>query len=121
MLLLFIKNYLFLFITIGIIVILLLIIGMFFILKSFKKPQQISSHLTNNIKSSNNKPQITASDIRAIAGEDELTTQLDLARAYIEVGKKQLAQKMLNYIVQQGTNHQQQQARELMGLLNEKV
>ena len=60
---------------------------------------------------------ISSKDINAIAGEDKIATQLDLARAYIEVNRKQLARKMLDYVVEQGTPDQQQEAERLLLLL----
>src|SRR5260221_14687912 len=57
---------------------------------------------------------ITSQDIRAIAGDDVLTTQLDLARAYIEIGKKKLAKKILDHVVQHGNLSQKQVAQHLM-------
>lgn len=57
---------------------------------------------------------ITSQDIRAIAGEDMISTQLDLARAYIEIGKKQLAKKILDHAIKQGNLSQRQQAHQLM-------
>ncbi len=36
---------------------------------------------------------ITSQDIKAIAGDNVITTQLDLARAYIEIGKKKIGKK----------------------------
>lgn len=60
---------------------------------------------------------VTSGDINAIAGEDVLATQLDLARAYIETGRKQLAKKILEYVVDQGSHAQQQEAQHLITLL----
>ncbi|OGT53290.1 MAG: hypothetical protein A3E84_01595 [Gammaproteobacteria bacterium RIFCSPHIGHO2_12_FULL_42_13] len=60
---------------------------------------------------------ISSKDINAIAGEDSIATQLDLARAYIEAGRKQLARKMLDHVVEQGTAMQQQEAEHLLLLL----
>lgn len=60
---------------------------------------------------------IAANDISAIAGDDAIATQLDLARAYIEADKKILAKKMLSQILQEGTHSQQQQAARLFLLL----
>lgn len=57
---------------------------------------------------------ITSQDIRAIAGEDMITTQLDLARAYIEIGKKQLARKILDHASKQGNLSQRQAALQLL-------
>ena len=52
--------------------------------------------------------------LSAIAGDDIITTQLDLARAYIETDKKQLAAEILEYVMQQGNPRQQQEAQQLM-------
>ena len=60
---------------------------------------------------------ITSNDISAIAGDDVLSTQLDLARAYIETGRKQLAKKILEHVANQGTDAQQNEARTLLGLI----
>lgn len=57
---------------------------------------------------------ITSRDIRAIAGDDVMVTQLDLARAYIELGKKKLAKQILDHVIKHGNPHQQQSARQLM-------
>jgi FimV-like protein len=82
----------------------------------------IYQHKKNKNKLPSNEPQpkktpklvITSQDIRAIAGEDVIATQLDLARAYIEIGKKQLARKILDHTLKQGTLLQQQEARRLL-------
>ena len=57
---------------------------------------------------------ITSQDIKAIAGDDEIVTQLDLARAYIEMDKKIMAQQLLQYVMQHGNPTQQQEARQLL-------
>lgn len=57
---------------------------------------------------------VTSQDIRAIAGDDMMATQLDLARAYIEMGKKKLAKKMLEHVIAKGDLAQQQQANRLI-------
>jgi len=64
----------------------------------------------------NKKPAtvITSKDIRAIAGDDMMITQLDLARAYIELGKKKLAKQILDHVIKHGNPSQQQSARQLM-------
>lgn len=64
----------------------------------------------------NKKPTtvITSKDIRAIAGDDMMVTQLDLARAYIELGKKKLAKQILDHVIKHGNASQQQSARQLM-------
>lgn len=60
---------------------------------------------------------ITSQDIKAISGEDVLSTQLDLARAYIELGRQPLAKKILKHVVEHGTNSQQQLAEQMMSHL----
>lgn len=60
---------------------------------------------------------ITSQDIKAIAGENIMSTQLDLARAYIEMDKKSLAKKILNHVIEHGEPSQQQEAKELVGAL----
>ncbi|OGT38440.1 MAG: hypothetical protein A3F11_09940 [Gammaproteobacteria bacterium RIFCSPHIGHO2_12_FULL_37_14] len=117
MILLFIKSYLYIFTVVGLSAIIIFLIGLFIIVKIFRSPHQHTISQASNQKIQHSKIQITSSDIRAIAGGDTIATQLDLARAYIEVGKKQLAKKMLDHIIQKGNGTQQQQAKNLLGLL----
>lgn len=74
--------------------------------KEWRKPNASQASIT-----------ITSSDISAIAGDDVLATQLDLARAYIETGRKQLAKKILEHVALQGSDAQQNEARTLLGLI----
>jgi len=60
---------------------------------------------------------ITSRDIRAIAGESIMATQLDLARAYIEIGKKTLAKKILNHVIKNGSSEDQKYAKQLLAHL----
>lgn len=60
---------------------------------------------------------ITSQDIRAIAGESIMETQLDLARAYIEIGKKHLAKKILNHVMKNGNTDDQKSAKQLLAYL----
>jgi FimV-like protein len=57
---------------------------------------------------------ITSSDISAIAGDDVMATQLDLARAYVETGRHLLAKKILDHVREHGNQYQQREARELL-------
>lgn len=57
---------------------------------------------------------VTSQDIKAIAGEDVLATQLDLARAYLEIGKESLAKKILKHVADHGDLSQQRNAQELL-------
>src|SRR5688572_29003856 len=70
---------------------------LFFVRKkqgSKKIPKPATSRPSNRI--------LTSQDIRAISGEDVMATQLDLARAYIEMGKKSLAKQILQHVTQHG-------------------
>lgn len=60
---------------------------------------------------------ITSQDIQAIAGEDEIVTQLDMARAYIEMGRKNLAEQLLRHVTQNGNLTQRQEAKQLLDTL----
>lgn len=62
-------------------------------------------------------PIATTQDIRAIAGDDIVITQLDLARAYIELGKKEAAKQILEMVKTQGSVNQQHSAQELLATL----
>jgi FimV-like protein len=57
---------------------------------------------------------ITSHDIKAIAGDNILATQIDLARAYIEIGKAKLAKKILYHVIQYGNAGQQEAAQQLI-------
>ena len=60
---------------------------------------------------------ITSSDIKAISGEDTLATQLDLARAYIELDKKSIAKQILLHVMKNGAESLQKEASQLMATL----
>jgi FimV-like protein len=60
---------------------------------------------------------VTSSDISAIAGDDVMTTQLDLARAYIETGRHLLAKKILEYVRTHGNDFQQEEADRLLEII----
>lgn len=60
------------------------------------------------------KNEIANYDISAIAGDDVMVTQLDLARAYIEMGKIQLAQQLLQNVIRDGDVKYQEEARQLL-------
>lgn len=50
--------------------------------------------------------------------EDEVSTKLDLAKAYVELGDQDSARSILNEILQEGNDSQKQQAQELMSQVN---
>jgi FimV-like protein len=53
-------------------------------------------------------------DINTIAGGDTASTQLDLARAYIEMGQTKMAKNILNAVVKTGNSQQKKAALRLM-------
>lgn len=77
-------------------------LGLYFILR---KPKQKQTMLDNAHFDE---------DFNAISGDDVLSTQLDLARAYIETGSKNLANEILRYVAEQGSAEQQKEARMLL-------
>lgn len=56
-------------------------------------------------------------DMNAIAGDDVIHTQLDLARAYMETGRDELAKKMLSNVIAQGNMLQREEAKDLLNSL----
>ena len=127
MIALIIKSYFTIILSVGIAALTVFIVGLIFILRSFKfssqkpvRPQHVMAEMAKPIDKMAVKPNvtiITSKDISAIAGDDILATQLDLARAYIEAGKKSLAKKILESVVKQGTAIQQEEANSLLGLI----
>lgn len=87
------------FLSVGLAAFILLITGLFFIFK-------------NSSKARSNNREIES--LSAIAGEDVLTTQLDLARAFIETDHKQSAKTILKFVLKQGSASQQQEAKRLL-------
>lgn len=83
------------------------------IVRSKNRLQQIRIK-ENQISATKSSYTITSQDIKAIAGEDLMATQLDLARAYIEMDKKSLAKKILEHVIEHGETTQQTAARELI-------
>lgn len=57
---------------------------------------------------------ISAEDFDAIAGDDVLATQLDLARAYLETDRQQLAKEILLLVMNEGSSIQRQEAQQLL-------
>ena len=112
MIYLIIKSYFTLLIAVGSAASGLFILGLYCFLK---KPASIEK---NRVELTLNSPKISISnrDIQAIAGDDVLATQLDLARAYVEANRINLAKKILAYVMQHGSKAQQQEAKVLAQL-----
>ena len=58
-----------------------------------------------------------SNDLSSIAGDDVLSTQLDLARAYLETNNKHLAKPILRLVLEQGSKTQITEARMLLSLM----
>ena len=56
-------------------------------------------------------------DFDFLSGTDETATKLDLARAYIDMGDTEGARDILDEVIAEGSDGQQQEARELIGKL----
>lgn len=80
-----------------------------------KKQDAVTKNINTHTNTSDTM--ITNQDIRAIAGDDILVTQLDLARAYIELDKIKLAKQILESVLNQGNQQQQQAAQQLLSTL----
>jgi FimV-like protein len=65
----------------------------------------------------NKKKALNAEDLGAIAGDDVMATQLDLARAYLEADHKQLAKEILLSVLNEGSSTQRQEAQQLLSTL----
>lgn len=104
MILLIIKSYLTILLVIGISSLSILLVGLYWI---FKKPSSAIANVQTPVNESHD-------DFAAIAGDDRIATQLDLARAYIETGKNDLAKSILSMVAKQGNTAQQEEAEQLM-------
>lgn len=118
MLELILKSYLNLLLAIGAGVMGILIIGIYVITKLatapkvkpvLAKPVSITTKIEPTLQQN-----VSMRDMEAIAGDDLLATQLDLARAYLESDKKQFAKKILEQVLEQGSATQQMEARQLL-------
>jgi len=59
-----------------------------------------------------------SSDIEEQTEDDEMASQLDLAKAYIELGDNENAKTILDEIIVQGSESYRKQAEELIGQIN---
>jgi len=98
MILFILKSYFSLFLSVGIVCLSIFLIGLYFILRPTHQ----------------NAEKVT--DLTAIAGDDIVTTQLDLARAYIEINNRALAKEILKKVLQEGSKAQKTEAKALLSL-----
>lgn len=98
-----IKSYFSLLLSIGMGALFLFILGFYFILRIFSSSATPASFVSNH------------NDFIAISGEADITsTQLDLARAYIETGRFESAKKVLKLVMKQGSGTEQQEAKRML-------
>jgi FimV-like protein len=122
-----IKSYLTILLSVGIGSIFIFILGIYFIFKTrlSSSPQlevPLAADTSQDFMSQHSVTELPdddgeVNDVTAIAGDDIMATQLDLAHAYIEAGKKQLARKILNYVVEQGNAAQCEEAQHLLSFI----
>lgn len=115
------KSYLAILLSIGIGSLFCFILGLYLIFKPYRKSFS-QLNVKNNENSDvtqmhSNKLTVTSQDISAIAGDDVIATQLDLARAYIETGRTLLAKKILEYVRDHGSPSQQDEANQLLSFV----
>lgn len=108
-----IKSYLTILIGIGAGALLMLIAGIFTIIRFFNRENNTQPAFTRRDPVFKLKAVSTDQDIAAIAGDDIIATQLDLARAYLEIGNHSAAAKLLEMVAGQGNPVQQEEAKTL--------
>lgn len=114
MIYLIIKSYLSLILTVASSAFILLAFGLYLIFKPAKKKMNapmlaIKPQLVNT-----SQTVAMHQDFDAIAGDDVVATQLDLAKAYIESDRFQAAKKILQDVLKQGSAAQQKEAKHLL-------
>lgn len=117
MITLIIKNYLTLLLSIGIGSLIIFSIGVLSLYWLFKKSPSKHYHQETALPIEAKQDTAYAHDISAIAGDDKIATQLDLARAYVETGKHRQAKTILQEVSAQGNLLQQQEAQSLLAVL----
>lgn len=74
----------------------------------------ISLRLLISMRSKTSSSDYTDKDIHTIAGENISSTQLDLAKAYLEMGQTKAAKKALKQVRKLGDKTQRVEAKQLM-------
>ena len=85
--------------------------------ESLERPLADDS-LAESAASSNLELGESDDDFDFLSGTDETATKLDLARAYIDMGDTEGARDILDEVIAEGSDGQQQEARELIGKLS---
>ncbi len=85
--------------------------------ESLERPL-VDDSLTESAASSSLELGESDDDFDFLSGTDETATKLDLARAYIDMGDTEGARDILDEVIAEGSDGQQQEARELIGKLS---
>lgn len=104
------EIYLPLILTVASVALIFFMMGIYFI---FKFNRSTAKNVSVKIANIASEPLF---NVEAIAGDDFLATQLDLARAFIETGKKNTAENILTHVATHGTIAQQKEAQALLQL-----
>lgn len=115
----FFQSYTSILLVIGALAGLVFLGGLYVIFKMIFFPQ--TDNLSMRVATAKRKDKLdktalpdAANDVTDISGEDPMATQLDLARAYIETGKKQFAKIILAAVIREGNASHQEEAQRLL-------
>lgn len=111
-----VKSYYSILLYIGGAALALFLLGLYFIYKMYRPSKAQASSMVLNLTAQPTGSVLpdTAHDVSAIAGDDPMATQLDLARAYIETGKNQFAKLILAAVIREGSSPHQEEAKKLL-------
>tara|TARA_Y100001949_G_scaffold174766_1_gene182946 strand:- start:10425 stop:13160 length:2736 start_codon:yes stop_codon:yes gene_type:complete len=86
--------------------------------RGFNEPLDQSPAMTTGaVEPVASTPEALDDDFDFFADTDETTTKLDLARAYIDMGDAEGARDILDEVMSEGSDNQQQEAREMLAKL----
>ncbi len=86
--------------------------------RDFNEPLDQSPAMTTGaVEPVASTPEALDDDFDFFADTDETTTKLDLARAYIDMGDAEGARDILDEVMSEGSDNQQQEAREMLAKL----
>jgi FimV-like protein len=110
------KSYFTILLSIGLGAIFIFIFGLYFIFRKVTHTPTKSAQtpITTTIR---DEAPPSKDNLTAITGDDIIGTQLDLARAYIETGKKQLAKKILHAVAKQHSASHEDEIKRLLSYL----
>lgn len=101
-------------ILIGLVTSILIFLSLTFFFSKTENYSQNQDKTTGPATASTKPFTISSKDIETIAGDDIMLTQIDLARAYIETDRKNLARNILTNVIQNGIPELQREAHSLL-------